>query len=75
MSPWKKYGPPFISKDDLELITEAIGIEKLNRRVEERLEARRSKDFAKSDHIRDELKAKGIELEDHRDGTTTWKVR
>src|SRR3984893_10127929 len=67
MSPLEKYGPPFISKDDFELITEKIGIEELNRRVEERLEARRSKDFVKSDRIRDELKAMGIELEDHKD--------
>jgi cysteinyl-tRNA synthetase len=74
MDAWKKYGPPFISKDDFESITEEIGIEELNRRVEERLEARRSKDFANSDRIRDELKAMGVELEDHKDGTTTWKV-
>jgi cysteinyl-tRNA synthetase len=74
MDPWKKYGSPFISKDDFELITEKIGIKELNRRVEERLEARGSKDFAKSDRIRDELKAMGIELEDHKGGTT-WKVR
>jgi cysteinyl-tRNA synthetase len=74
MDRWKKYGPPFISKDDFELITEKIGIEELNRRVEERLESRRSKDFAKSDRIRHELHAMGIELEDHKDGTT-WKVK
>jgi cysteinyl-tRNA synthetase len=74
MDHWKKYGPPFISKDDVELITEKIGIEELNRRVEERLESRRSKDFAKSDRIRHELHAMGIELEDHKDGTT-WKVK
>jgi cysteinyl-tRNA synthetase len=74
MDAWKKYGPPFISKDDFEFITEEIGIEELNRRVEDRLEARRSKDFANSDRIRDELKAMGVELEDHKDGTTTWKV-
>jgi cysteinyl-tRNA synthetase len=75
MDAWKKYGPPFISKDDFEFITEEIGIEELNRRVEDRLEARRSKDFANSDRIRDELKAMGVELEDHKDGTTTWKVK
>jgi cysteinyl-tRNA synthetase len=74
MDRWKKYGPLFVSKDDFELITEKIGIEELNRRVEERLEARGSKDFAKSDRIRDELKAMGIELEDHKGGTT-WKVK
>jgi cysteinyl-tRNA synthetase len=36
--------------------------------------ARRTKDFKEADRIRDELKAMGIELEDHKDGTTTWKV-
>jgi cysteinyl-tRNA synthetase len=34
-----------------------------------------AKKFKEADHIRDELKAKGIELEDHQDGTTTWKVK
>jgi cysteinyl-tRNA synthetase len=75
LDPWKKYGPAFISKDDFELIIKEMGIEELNRRVEERLQARRSKDFNKSDRIRDELKAMGIDLEDHKDGSTTWKVK
>jgi len=36
--------------------------------------ARKAKDFKEADRIRDELKTMGIELEDHKDGTTTWKV-
>ncbi|PIZ76049.1 cysteine--tRNA ligase [Candidatus Peregrinibacteria bacterium CG_4_10_14_0_2_um_filter_38_24] len=40
--------------------------------IEKREEARKSKDFAMSDKIRDELKAKGIELEDTAGGTI-WK--
>jgi cysteinyl-tRNA synthetase len=36
--------------------------------------ARRAKNFTESDRIRDELKAMGVELEDRKDGTTTWKV-
>jgi cysteinyl-tRNA synthetase len=36
--------------------------------------ARKARDFKESDRIRDELKALGVELEDHKDGTTTWKV-
>jgi cysteinyl-tRNA synthetase len=37
--------------------------------------ARKSRNFSEADRIRGELAAMGIELEDHRDGTTTWKVR
>ncbi len=43
-------------------------------RIEDRNEARRNRDFARADAIRDELAARGIELEDSRDGTR-WKVR
>jgi len=39
-----------------------------------RLEARKSKNFAESDRIRDELKAMGVVLKDNKDGTTTWEV-
>ncbi|MEQ8860021.1 MAG: cysteine--tRNA ligase [Pseudomonadales bacterium] len=42
--------------------------------IDARNAARRDKDFARADAIRDELAAKGIELEDSRDGTR-WKVR
>lgn len=41
--------------------------------IAERNEARSNKDFARSDAIRDELKEKGIELEDTPDGTV-WRV-
>jgi len=40
--------------------------------IAERLQARKNKDFARSDQIRDELKAKGILLEDGAGGTT-WR--
>jgi cysteinyl-tRNA synthetase len=33
------------------------------------------KNFAESDRIRDDLAAMGVELEDHKDGTTTWKIK
>ena len=40
--------------------------------IAERMEARKSKDFARADAIRDELKEKGILLEDGAGGTT-WR--
>jgi cysteinyl-tRNA synthetase len=43
--------------------------------IEARNVARKVKNFKESDRIRDELKAMGVELEDKKDGTTTWKVR
>lgn len=46
--------------------------EEIEKLIEERLEARRNRDFARSDEIRDELKAQGILLEDTAQGTR-WK--
>ena len=48
--------------------------EELEALLAERLEARRNRDFARSDAIRDELAAQGIELHDTRDGTT-WQLK
>ncbi len=49
----------------------AVEIEQL---LEARIEARRSKDWAESDRIRDELAARGVLLEDSPTGTTwRWK--
>ncbi|SEG65532.1 cysteine--tRNA ligase [Bosea lathyri] len=51
-----------------------------NTLIEARLEARRAKNFAESDRIRDELAAMGISLKDVKDPTTgkldtTWEVK
>jgi cysteinyl-tRNA synthetase len=43
--------------------------------IETRNAARKAKNFKESDRIRDELKAIGIELEDNKDGTTSWNVK
>jgi cysteinyl-tRNA synthetase len=74
LDPWKKYGPPFISSDDIKLVTEKIGIERLNTMIEQRSSARKAKNFEESDRIRNKLKALGIELEDKKDGRPIWKV-
>jgi len=54
-------------KEDTELLD--ADIEAL---IQERQEARRSRNFSRSDEIRDELAAKGIILEDTKDGVR-WK--
>ncbi|MFO1114634.1 MAG: cysteine--tRNA ligase [Beijerinckiaceae bacterium] len=40
-----------------------------------RLDARKAKNWAESDRIRDELARLGIVLKDNKDGTTTWEVK
>jgi cysteinyl-tRNA synthetase len=45
----------------------------VERKIAERTEARKARDFARSDAVRDELKALGVALMDGPEGTT-WKV-
>jgi cysteinyl-tRNA synthetase len=44
----------------------------IERRIAERVEAKKNRDFATADRIRDELKAEGILLEDGAGGTS-WR--
>jgi cysteinyl-tRNA synthetase len=48
---------------------------KIDKLIDARNAARKTRNFKEADRIRDELKAMDIELEDHKDGTTTWKVK
>jgi cysteinyl-tRNA synthetase len=52
-----------------------VDADKVNALIDARNAARKAKNFKEADRIRDELKAMGIELEDHKDGSTTWKVK
>ena len=45
----------------------------VEQKIAERVQARRDRDFARADAIRDEIAARGIELMDGADGTT-WRI-
>ncbi len=45
----------------------------VQRKVDERVEAKKTKDFKRADEIRAELKSHGIAIEDKPDGTSRWK--
>ena len=47
----------------------------LNDFIAARVAARKNKNWAEADRIRDELDAMGIALKDKKDGTTTWEVK
>lgn len=47
--------------------------EEIERRIAERQEARRQRDFARADAIRSDLAAHGVTIEDRPDGSTRWK--
>jgi cysteinyl-tRNA synthetase len=49
--------------------------DEVERLISERDAARKAKDFARSDQIRDELRSKGIALEDSKDGVRWRRVR
>ena len=52
-----------------------IPVEEIADAIAARLAARKAKNFRESDRIRDELLAKGIQLKDNPDGTTSWDVK
>jgi cysteinyl-tRNA synthetase len=51
----------------------ALPAEEIDRRIAARLSARKARNFAEADRIRDELAALGVVLKDSKDGTT-WEV-
>jgi cysteinyl-tRNA synthetase len=55
--------------------TQGIDASRIEGLIDDRNAARKVRDFTRADRIRAELKAMGVELEDHKDGTTTWKVK
>ena len=50
----------------------ALSDEDIEVMIQQRKDARKAKNFAEGDRIRNELKDKGITLIDQKDGTTIW---
>ncbi|MGN8896590.1 cysteine--tRNA ligase [Flavonifractor sp. HCP28S3_F3] len=50
------------------------GAEEIEALIAQRLEAKKAKDWAKADAIRDQLKAMGVEIKDSKEGTTWTRV-
>ena len=63
---------------DLDIEEEAVAPElkdKVERLIAERLAARKARNWAESDRIRDEIVALGVVLMDNKDGTTSWEIK
>jgi cysteinyl-tRNA synthetase len=60
--------------DRMESEAPAVDAEQIQRRIDERAQAKKDKDYARADAIRDELAASGIELMDSPQGTT-WRQK
>jgi cysteinyl-tRNA synthetase len=53
----------------------AVDETSVNALITARLDARKAKNWAESDRIRDELAVMGIAIKDNKDGTTTWEMK
>jgi cysteinyl-tRNA synthetase len=53
----------------------AIDESKVKSLIDARAQARKARNFKQADGIRDELVDMGVEIEDHKDGSTSWKIR
>ena len=53
----------------------AVDAAAVNALITARLDARKAKNWAESDRIRDELATIGIAIKDNKDGTTSWEVK
>jgi cysteinyl-tRNA synthetase len=61
---WSAFRPASLAIDESKIVS----------LIDARNAARKTKDFAEADRIRNELKAMGVEIEDTKDGKTKWKI-
>jgi cysteinyl-tRNA synthetase len=64
---------PMIEASGTGSITPALSDADIERLIDERAAARKSKDFKESDRIRDQLASNGVQLEDQPGGRTLWR--
>jgi cysteinyl-tRNA synthetase len=71
-----------MSSSDFQDISEVAGEllppeiqQEIKSKVDARNAARKARNFKEADRVRDELTGMGVELEDKKDGTTTWRVK
>jgi cysteinyl-tRNA synthetase len=72
---WNRFSATTLRVNDLVELEERTSPSVLNALITARLEARKAKNWAESDRIRDELAAMGIAIKDNKDGTTSWEVK
>jgi cysteinyl-tRNA synthetase len=58
---------------DAAVTTESISAQIIEQQIQARLDAKKAKNWALADKIRDELKQQGVILEDAPNGTTSWR--
>ncbi len=78
LSGWNLLGftlSEFIANTHITGLTEVEDGERIRAQLNQRLLARKAKNWAESDRIRDELAAMGIIIKDNKDGTTSWEVK
>lgn len=61
-----------MKRTELFTVSATIADSEIESRIQERAQARKNRDFARADQIRDQLKAEGITLIDQSDGATRW---
>ncbi|GAB6140408.1 cysteine--tRNA ligase [Methylosoma difficile] len=62
-----------ILQTDADSFLQGDADEAISQQIQARIDAKKAKNWALADQIRDELKAQGIILEDAPNGTTTWR--
>jgi cysteinyl-tRNA synthetase len=62
----------YLEKDPHRPVIDEAKVDSL---IENRRKARANKKFTLADEIRRELEHMGVEIEDHKDGSTTWKAK